>query len=562
MIAVGVRLGRYQILAPLGAGGMGEVYCARDTRLDRKVAVKVLPEAFARDPLYLARFEQEARAVAALSHPNILAIHDYGTEGGIPFAVMELLEGENLRATLARSPLPWRRALEIGAAIAEGLAVAHDRGIVHRDLKPENLFLTCDGQVKILDFGLARMELPTVAGDDTSPHLHVRTAPGTVMGTVGYMSPEQVRGQAVDVRSDFFSLGCVLYEMVSGCRPFQRGSAADTMAAILHEEPASLGGLAVSAPPELETALRRCLDKEPGSRFPSARALASALRAILDGAEFPVTIPPTQTRPPSPPLPAHPILDALAVLPLVNTSADPDSEYLADGITESLITLLSRLPGLRVMARSTVFRYKGRDIDVQEVGRTLQVRAVLTGRLHQRGARLILKAELVDVADGIQLWGERYDRELTDLFAVEEAVARDIAEQLRLHLSGDAERRLARPPAANAAAYQLYLKGRYHWNKRTDEGLRKSVELFEQAIDRDPAFALAYAGLADAYHNLGGWGLLAPREAYPRAKAAASRALALDEHLAEAHVSLAMVRKEYEWDWAGAERSYTSRGQD
>ena len=556
MISVGARLGRYEILAPLGAGGMGEVYCARDTRLDRKVAVKVLPGAFASDPLRRARFEQEARAVAALSHPNVLAIHDCGTEGGTPFAVMELLEGEDLRATLARSPLPWPRALEVGAAVADGLAAAHARGIVHRDLKPENLFVTCDGQVKILDFGLARMEPPTVPGDDTSPYLHVRTDPGTVMGTVGYMSPEQVRGQAVDARSDLFSLGCVLYEMVSGQRPFRRGSAADTTAAILREEPAALGLLGVSVPPAVEAAIRRCLAKDPAARFPSAHDLASVLRAVAGGTEFPPTAPPTAAQAPLPAAPAGPVLDALAVLPLVNTSADPDTEYLADGITESLITLLSRLPGLRVMARSTVFRYKGREVDVQEVGRALQVRAVLTGRLLQRGARLILKAELVNVADGALLWGERYDRQMTDLFATEEALARDIAEQLRLRLSGDNERRLARSPAADAATYQLYLKGRYHWNKRTAEGLRKSVQLFEQAIDRDPAFALAYAGLADAYTNLGGWGHLPPREAYPRAKTAASRALALDEHLAEAHASLGMVRKEYDWDWAGAERSY------
>src|SRR5262245_6825612 len=553
MITAGVRLGRYEILGPLGAGGMGEVYCARDTRLDRKVAVKVLPETFARDPLRQARFEQEARAVAALSHPNILAIHDYGTEGDTPFAVMELLEGENLRTALSRSPLPWRRALEIGAIIADGLAVAHARGIIHRDLKPENLFLTCDGQVKILDFGLARMEAPTVAGEDTSPYLEVRTDPGAVMGTMGYMSPEQVRGQTVDARSDFFALGCVLYEMVSGRRAFQRDSAADTTAAILHEEPTSLE---LNAPPQVDAAIRRCLAKEPACRYALARDLASALRSALAGAGPPAAFPTTRAGELALPAPSRPIIDSLAVLPLVNTSADPNTEYLADGITESLITLLSRLPGLRVMARSTVFRYKGRDVDVQEVGRALRVRTVLTGRLQQRGARLILKAELVDVADGAQLWGERYDRELTDLFAVEETVARDIVAQLRLHLSGDPERQLARPPAADPQTYRLYLKGRYHWNKRTHEGLHKSVTLFEQAIERDPTFAPAYAGLADAYLNLGGWGHLAPREAYPRAKAASSRALALDEQLAEAHVSMAMALKEYDWDWDGAERSY------
>src|SRR5262249_9106835 len=323
MIAAGVRLGRYEILAPLGSGGMGEVYCARDTRLGRKVAVKVLPAAFASDPLRRARFEQEARAVAALSHPNVLAIHDYGTEGGTPFAVMELLEGESLRAALARSPFPGRRALEIGAAVADGLAAAHARNIVHRDLKPENLFLTGDGQVKVLDFGLARMEPPTVAAEETSPYLAVRTDPGTVMGTVGYMSPEQVRGQAVDARTDLFALGCVLYEMGTGRRGFPRGSAADTTAAILREGP-SLEG----APRAGERSTGRGRARGPGGRFPSPRDAGAALGAVLAG--VPDADPPA--RPPGPPA----ALDSLAVLPLVNTGGDPNTEYLADGITESL----------------------------------------------------------------------------------------------------------------------------------------------------------------------------------------------------------------------------------
>jgi serine/threonine-protein kinase len=556
MLAIGMRLGPYQILAPLGQGGMGEVYRARDLRLDREVAVKVVPEQLAQNSDRLARFEREAKAVAALAHPNILVLYDVGREQGIPFAVTELLEGVTLRGRLAAAAVPWREALAIAAAVAEGLATAHAKGIVHRDIKPENLFLTADGRVKILDFGLARVDNPAASSLETGPYLPGRTDPGTVVGTIGYMPPEQLRGLPADARSDLFALGCVLYELVAGKRPFPGRTAAETAAAILHDEPLPLASLGADVPPEVERVIRHCLAKEPGQRVPSARDLAFALRALLSGSDVAASVPPTTLYQPRPPRRRRQAIASLAVLPLANTNVDPDTEYLSDGITEGIINLLSQLPGLRVMARSTAFRYKGHDVDAQEVGRALKVRAVLTGQLFQRDNRLIIKMELVDVKDGSQLWGEHYNRELSDILAVEKVIAQEIAEKLRLRLTGEQKRRLSQPRTQNAEAYQCYLKGRHHWNKRTAEGLKKSIKLFEQAIDIDPTYALAYTGVADAYLNLGGWGHLPFREAYPRAKAAATQALALDEDLAEAHVSLAMVQKEYDWDWPAAGRAY------
>jgi serine/threonine protein kinase/Tfp pilus assembly protein PilF len=556
MLGSGMRLGPYQILAPLGRGGMGEVYRAKDVRLDREVAVKIVPEQLAQDPDRLIRFEREAKAVAALAHPNILVLYDIGHEQGVPFVVTELLEGITLRTRLAAARVPWREALEIGAAVADGLAAAHAKGIIHRDIKPDNLFVTADGRVKILDFGLALVQVPPSNDLETASYTPCHTDPGTVVGTVGYMSPEQLRGLPVDARSDVFSVGCVLYELVAWRRPFPGRTPAETAAAILHEEPPLLASLAPQVPPEVEGVIRHCLAKEPGQRVASARDLAFALRALLIGSDSAAPLPPTALHRPKPRRRRREAISSLAVLPLANTNVGPETEYLSDGITESIINLLSQIPRLRVMARSTAFRYKGRDGDAQEVGRALKVRAVLTGQLFQRDNRLIIKMELVDVKDGSQLWGEHYNRELSDILSIEKAIAQEIANTLRLRLTGEHKRRLSRPRTENAEAYRCYLQGRHHWNKRTAEGLKKSIKLFEQAIDIDPTYALAYTGVADAYLNLGGWGHVAFREAYPRAKAAAARALAIDESLAEAHVSLAMVQKEYDWDWTGAGRAY------
>ncbi len=569
-LSAGARLGPYQIVAPLGAGGMGEVYRAHDSRLDREVAVKVLPPHLAGDPRALARFEREAKAVAALSHPNILAIYDVGTDQGISFVVTELLEGETLRSRLGRSAVGWGRAAEIGAAVADGLAAAHAKGIIHRDLKPENIFLTADGRVKILDFGLARRRADAGSQDQT------QTEPGTVMGTIGYMSPEQVRGEPVDAPGDLFSLGCVLYEMVAGQRAFARPTAPETLVAILNADPPPLAASGRQIPPEMDRLIARCLEKNPGERQQSARDLAFALRESTGSGSRPAGLPAA----PPPGSRKHRVyamgmiaaialglalylllggrgkaIDTLAVLPFANAGNDPNTEYLSDGITDSITNNLAQLPGLRVTARSMVFGYKGKPVNPQQAGRDLKVRAVLTGSVAQRGDLLIIRTELVDVADASQLWGEQYQRKLADILAIEAEISKEISQKLRLKLTGEDRSRLAKRPTRNTEAYQLYLQGRYYWNKITAEGLKKAADSFQQAIDKDPSYAQAYSGLADSYNMLG---LLfaPPKEMFPKAKAAALRALALDDTIAEAHTSLGVVRYYFEWDWPGAETEF------
>ena len=541
-LAAGTRLGPYEILSPLGAGGMGEVYRARDSRLERDIAIKVLPTHLAKDPDALARFEREAKAVAALSHPNILAIHDFRSEQGISFSVTELLEGETLGSRLALSPLPWRKAIEIAIAVAEGLSAAHSKGITHRDLKPENLFLTSDGRIKILDFGLARWR---PYSDSTETELAV-TDPGTIMGTVTYMSPEQVRGMQVDAPSDIFSLGCVLYEAIAGRKAFGRPSGPETMAAILREDPPALGDSGTKIPPDVDRLIQHCLEKNPQERFQSARDLAFALRALLTNSGSSRQVAPRSRK----------VIDSLAVLPFANTSADANVDYLSDGITENLINNLAQLPKLRIVPRSIVFRFKGKDVDPRGVGRDLGVRALLTGRVLLRGDTLNIQTELVDVVEQSQIWGAQYNRKFSDIFAVQEEIASEICDKLRVHLSSEQKKRLAKRHTQDTEAYQLYLKGRYYWNRRVPDKVHKAIELFQQAIDKDPRFAPAYAGLADSYASLGIYGALTPKESFPKLKAAAGKALELDESLAEAHASMAWARGFYDWDWAAAEAQF------
>jgi len=574
---VGRTLSHYQITALIGAGGMGEVYRAKDTQLGREVAVKILPPQLAENAEALARFKREARAVAALSHPNILAIHDFGSEQGVTYAVMELLEGETLRARLARSALPWREAMEIGAEIAEGLAAAHAKGITHRDLKPENLFLTRAGQVKILDFGLARIK-PVAASEAQTLTSTVAetTKPGVVMGTFGYMSPEQVRGETAEAPSDLFSLGIVLYEMVSGQRPFARGNPMETMAAILTAEPPSLAEMGKEVPAEVERIIRHCLAKRASERYPSGRELAVDLRVILSGGRISASVP-ALTRPRSGQavwigmaavlvisvlLALYLVvwrgqaIDSLAVLPLVNASGDVNMEYLSDGITEGLINSLSQLPQLkRVIAHSTVSSYKGKEIDPRKVGHELNVQAVLTGRVVQQNDTLIVWTELVNVADGARLWGGEYSQKLANLFALQGELAQQISAKLRLALTGEQQKRLTKHYTENTEAYRLYLQGYYYSNRITPDGVKKGIELLNQAVELDPGNALTYVGLAYSYAAASDQ-ILAPSEAMPKVKAAAERALQLDETLGEAHTWLAYVRSRYEWNWVDAEQGY------
>jgi eukaryotic-like serine/threonine-protein kinase len=554
VLSAGSTIGPYEVVSLVGEGGMGEVYRARDSRLGRDIAIKVLSKDSSHDHSAIARFEREARAIAALSHPNIIAIHDFGKHEGTFFVVTELLEGRTLREAMKSSNLSWRRAVEIGAEVSEGLAAAHAKSIVHRDLKPENIFLTHEGRVKILDFGLAQTDPLLMNREEAEIETTkwFQTDPGTVIGTLGYMSPEQLRGEAVDPSADIFSLGCILFEMVTAQRPFHRESGAATIAAILKDD-IPRESLSRSVPPEFQRIIENCVEKNPAARFQSARDLSLTLRAIGSSSsvikgDLIERIVRTRTPKKS--------IDSIAVLPFANATNDPGTEYLSDGLTEGIIHKLSQLPKLKVMARSTVFRYKNRDADPQAVGRELRVRAVLSGRLQQIGNRLAISVELVDTTDGAQLWGEQYTREIADLMKLQEEMSREIADKLRIRLTGAEKKKLKKKTTENSEAYQLYLKGRYHWNKRTEESVKRGIGFFREAIESDPSFASAYAGLADSFITLATNVPLPPNEVMPKAKAAAMRAIEIDEGLAEAWASLAAVRWWFDWDWNGAEEAY------
>ncbi len=575
-LAIGQQLGHYKILAPIGAGGMGEVYLARDARLERQVAIKVLPAQFTRDAERLQRFLREAQAASALNHPNIITIHEIGqAAGALQFIVTEFIDGETLRQRLGGEKLPPAQALDLAVQMAGALKAAHACGIVHRDIKPENVMVRPDGLVKVLDFGLAKLteRRPTPPTDlvDTQALTAIlaRTEPGTVMGTPAYMSPEQARGLTVDARTDIFSLGIMLYEMLAGRRPFTGATISDVLVALLDREPPPLTELAPDVSAPLAASIARALVKDCAGRYQTMAEFLLELEHHKLRLGFEAELArsgssdPTPKRPPKRPATnpaarrARKTIDALAVLPLVNASADPETEYLSDGLTESLINNLSRLPRLRVMARATVFRYKGRgELDPRTVGSELDVRAVLTGRVLHRGDQLIIKVELVSTDDGAQLWGEQYQRPFSDIFTLEDEMAREISANLRLRLSGAQKNRLAKPPSTNVAAYQLYLQGRHHLNKWTAEGFQKALEYLQQAVALDPHFALAYAGLSDVLSDLCTRGHVAAHEYFPKAKAAALRALALDDKLAEAHCTLAKALHYYDWDWPAAEREY------
>jgi TolB-like protein len=514
---------------------MGEVYRARDTSLGRDVAIKVLPDTFADDPERLARFEMEAKTLAALNHPNIAQI--YGLEKGHGQAsfralVMELVEGETLRERISRGPLPPGKTLEVAIALADTLSVVHAKGITHRDLKPENVFLTADGRIKVLDFGLARWHSPDADADLTM--MPTQTRAGVILGTIGYMAPEQVRGERADGRSDIFALGCVLHEMLTAHRAFERPTTAEALAAILKEEPQDLDAV----PASFRRVVGHCLEKDPRDRYQSARDLAFELRGLATARDADAA-------------PA----DSLAVLPFTNAGG-ADAEYLSDGIAESLTNAFSQISRLRVVPRSVMVRYKGRDIDPPLVARELGARMLLSGKVVERSGRLAVQVELIDAAANKQLWGERLHRPLADIFEVEEEITGQIVDKLRLRLSGEEKRQLSRRYTENSEAYQLYLKARYHFLKRTPEGLEKGIEYCEQAIERDADFALAHAALADCCLVLASIRPAPPQPILARAKVAAIRAVQADATLAEAHNSLAYSLACCDWDWTGAEESY------
>ena len=517
-LTTGTRLGPYVVVAPLGAGGMGEVYRARDPRLGREVAIKVLPTAVAGDAARLERFATEARAAAALNHPNILAVHDVSAEGA-PFVVFELLEGETLRERAGQvSP---RQAVDYAVQIARGLAAAHDRGVTHRDLKPDNVFVTRDGQVKILDFGLARLAEPPAASALSAAPTREQTTPGTIIGTTGYMAPEQVRGMPADHRADIFALGVLLYEMLTGQRAFHRHSTAETQAAVLRDDPPPAPpGRPVA--PALDRLVRRCLAKRPEDRFQSARDVVFALEAVGSGSD------PAATPPES-------LVPSVAVLPFVDMSPARDQDYFCEGLADELINALTRLRGVRVTSRTSSFQFRGASLDVRTIGERLKVRTVLEGSVRKAGDRLRIMVQLVSAEGGYHLWSERYDRELADVFEIQDEISQSVARALSVVLSDRERDALQRPPTSSLEAYDFYLKGRRLLTRLSLE-LRYAPPLFKRAIELDPGFALAFAGLAEASYWLYFWGGGHPDD-LRQADDASRRALELAPDLAEVHTA-------------------------
>ena len=638
-------LSHYRIVSKIGEGGMGEVYLAQDTKLNRKVALKILPAELAANQDRMRRFVQEAQAAAALNHPNIAHIYEIGEHTGssptvregstearttdsiVHFIAMEFVEGMTLREKIHRERIELRKLLRYLQHVAEGLAKAHAAGIVHRDLKPDNIMITRDGHAKILDFGLAKLIEPqrtdTSAGDNpgdaATAIMQQQSTPGMIMGTVGYMSPEQAQGKTgeIDQRSDVFSFGCILFEAATARKPFEGDSIVKSLHSLIYEPAPSIKDLNPSAPPDLQRIIRRCLEKDADDRYQAIREVAIELKHLrreLETGDFDTTVPPpvstqsvlstaggstvNSTAAVSASLPpalssaefvaqglkrhklsvaiglviamgviiffayylragkSEVAIDSIAVLPFQNKSSDADTEYLSDGLAESLIYRLSQLPNLKVSPTSSVLRYKGKDTDIDQIAKELEVDAVMSGRVSQRGDNLTISVELVDVRTKKIMWAEQYDRKMSDLLATQREIATTIAQKLELKLSGTEAKGITKRYTDSNEAYQLYLKGRYSFAKRTREDMLRAIEYFRQAIKLDPKFALAYARISETYGSMPAYPYLSPNEAFPQAKAAAQQALEIDPTLAEAHTFLAYSLVIYDWNWVEGERSF------
>jgi eukaryotic-like serine/threonine-protein kinase len=572
----GKAIGHYQIIEKIGSGGMGDVYLAQDTRLDRRVALKLLSKSIADDAERLLRFEREARSASALNHPNILTVYEFGEAGGVQFLAAEYVSGRTLRELLATGALPLEKALDITIQIASALQAAHSAGIVHRDIKPENVMVRADGYVKVLDFGLAKVSHAS-GSPETSPEqatrIQLETHAGVVMGTAAYMSPEQARGRAIDARTDIFSLGVVLYELLTGKRPFSGETASHTIVAILENEPPPLEGL----PQELERIVLRAVAKNAGDRQRSAADIVHELRSLSKRLEFEAQLERTFTPhrdletiamisdPAATPAPEP--LNAIAVLPFVNMSRSDDGDYFSDGLAEELLNVLSRIRGLRVAARTSAFSFKGKQTTIAEIGRTLNVSTVLEGSIRMSGKRVRIAVQLVDVRDGYHLWSERYDRVMDDIFAVQDDIAESVVEELRARLVGGSLSENAaasvvsevadavRGRAANPEAQRLSLLGRYFLDRLTREDTGKAIAYYKRALELDTGFALCWAELGRAYSIEAGRAWMDVDKAFALARDAAEKALELEPELAEAYALLARIQMTYELDIAGAQSS-------
>jgi serine/threonine protein kinase len=528
-------ISHYKILEKIGEGGMGVVYKAEDTKLRRTVALKFLPEDLTKDSEAKERFLQEAQAAAALDHPNICTVHEIDEADGQTFIVMANIEGQSLKEIIGAGPMEMSRAINIVIQVAEGLQEAHKRGVVHRDVKPANIMLTDRDQAKIMDFGLAKLSW----GVDL-------TKTAAIMGTVAYMSPEQAKGETVDHRTDIWSFGALLYEMLSGERTFKSRHDHAILHSVLYEDPVPIGKLKSDVPVAVEEIISKCMQKEPNDRYSDMGSLLKDLRSI----------PLEDTSDSSSEETDKQQLPSIAVLPFVNMSADPENEYFSDGLSESIINVLTQLNNFKVVARTSAFSFKGKDVNIREIGKELNVANVLEGSVQKAGNRLRITAQLISVKDGYHLWSEKFDRTLEDVFAIQDEISLQIVDNLKAKLGSDEKTMLVKRYTDDIEAYNLYLKGRYHFAKITEGGIEKALDYFHQVVDKDPMYALAYAGIADCHLRNTWYYFRPPKEELPKALAFVEKALTLDSQLSEAHASLALTKMLYERDWDGSGKEF------